>query len=98
MKKLVFTSVLALGSLTAINATVPIFHDGIMDVVLQEEYTEISASELPQPVKNALALDYRNAILDKASVNDNNEYKLEVDIDGTAVSLYASESGEWMPK
>ncbi|MBC9795402.1 hypothetical protein [Sinomicrobium weinanense] len=98
MKKIVFASVLALGSLTAISATTPVVHDGIMDVVLQEEFTEISADELPQAVKDALAADFPNATLDKVSVNENKEYKLEVTIDGTASVLYASEDGEWIQK
>ncbi|RAV28531.1 hypothetical protein [Sinomicrobium soli] len=98
MKKLVFASVLALGSLTAVTAAAPVLHDGIMDVVLQEEYTEISADEVPQAVKDALAADYPNATLDKASVNESQEYKLEITIDGTAAVLYASEDGEWIQK
>ncbi|UGU14271.1 hypothetical protein LS482_11160 [Sinomicrobium kalidii] len=98
MKKLVFASVLALGSLTTIAATTPVVYDGIMDVVLQEEFTEIAADELPQAVKDALAADFPNATLDKVSVNENKEYKLEVTIDGTASVLYANEEGEWIQK
>lgn len=98
MKKLVFASVLALGSLTAFAATTPVVHDGIMDVVLQEEFTEISADDVPQAVKDALAADFPNATLDKVSVNENKEYKLEITVDGTAAALYANEDGEWIQK
>ncbi|MGS2762399.1 hypothetical protein [Sinomicrobium sp. M5D2P9] len=98
MKKLVFASVLALGSFTAISATTPVLHDGIMDVVLQEEYTEVSADDVPQAVKDALAADFPNATLDKAAVNEDKEYKLDITVDGTAAVLYASEDGEWIQK
>ena len=77
MKKLVFASALAIGSLTMGTAATPIiFHDGIMeDIFLQDA----------------------GAILNKAYVDDENKYKLEVSMeDGTSTELYADANGNWI--
>ncbi|UOB16249.1 hypothetical protein [Abyssalbus ytuae] len=96
MKKLVLASVLALGSFTMISAAAPTIYDGIMDVVLQDDFTEISTDNLPQAVKDALEADYTGATIDKAYVNENKIYKLEITLNGTSSVLFANESGEWI--
>lgn len=98
MKKLVLASALALGSLSTFAATSVTFHDGIMDVVLQEEFKEIASDDLPQAVKDALAKDFSSATLNKAYVNEKKVYKLEVSIDGAASTLFADEKGNWIEK
>ena len=101
MKNLVLVSALALGSFTSFAATPVIFHDGIsediyMEVVVQEEFTEIAHDEVPQAVKDALANDYPGAEISKAYVNEANEYKLEVTMGEETATLYANENGEWI--
>ena len=54
MKNIVFATAIALGSLSTISAHPPIFHDGIMDVIFAQEFTEIAVKDVPSEVKDAL--------------------------------------------
>ncbi|QLG45637.1 hypothetical protein [Costertonia aggregata] len=97
MKKLVFATALALGSLTAISATTPIFHDGIMEIVIAQDFTEIAVEDVPQAIVDALGTDHPGATIDKAHVNGEAQYKLEVTKeDGTTAELYADAEGNWL--
>ena len=98
MKKLVFATALAIGSLTIGTAATPIiFHDGIMEDIFLQDYTEVAASDLPTPIVNALATDYEGAMLSKAYVDDENNYKLEITSqDGASSVLYADAEGNWL--
>lgn len=97
MKKLVFATALTLGSLTATIAATPVFHDGIMETVIVSEFVEIQNSEVPQPVLDALAKDHAGATLDKAYVNEEKQYKLDITQgDGTTATLYADAEGNWL--
>ncbi|SEK87856.1 hypothetical protein SAMN04488008_102353 [Maribacter orientalis] len=98
MKKLVFATALALGSLTMGTAATPIiFHDGIMEDIFLQDYTEVATSDVPTPIIEALEADYAGAILNKAYVDDENKYKLEVSMeDGTSTELYADANGNWI--
>ncbi len=63
----------------------------------QGEFAEIGAEELPESVTSAVSKNYPTASIDKAYVNEANQYKLEVSLeDGTAGTLYADENGNWI--
>lgn len=94
MKKLVLMSALVLGSFTMATASV-LSVNGI-DVVLQDNYTEISLDNLPQAIKDAVEADYAGATIDKAFVNESKVFKLEVSHDGASSTLYANSEGEWI--
>lgn len=98
MKKLVFATVITLGSLATISATTtPIFHDGIMETVIANEFTEIGLEEVPSTISDALAKDYPGASITKAYKNEEAQYKIEVaKEDGTAVVLLADADGNWI--
>jgi hypothetical protein len=98
MKKLVFATALAIGSLTIGTAATPIiFHDGIMEEVMAQDYKEVAVSDVPTAVTDALEADYAGATLNKAYVNEEDDYKLEVSMeDGTAMELYADAEGNWL--
>lgn len=97
MKKLVFATVLVLGGLTGSVAASPIFHDGIMEEVIVQDFTEIAVSEVPEAVTTALEQAYPGATLDKAYKNNDGQYKLEVSSeDGSTMELYADAEGNWI--
>jgi len=98
MKKLVFATALAIGSLTMGTAATPIiFHDGIMEDIFSQDYKEVAASDVPTPIIDALEADYQGAVLNKAYVDEQNKYKLEVSMeDGTSLELYADANGNWL--
>jgi hypothetical protein len=97
MKKLFFASVLVLGSLTAVAATTTMIQDDIKVEVNTSEFKEISASDLPEAVVKALEKDFAGATINKAYVNEEGQYKLEVTgQDGTDGTLYADAEGNWL--
>ena len=97
MKSLVFATALAMGSLSPVLATPPIFHDGIMEVIIAQDFTEIDLDKLPETISKALEKDHAGAVINKAYVNEEAEYKLEVTFaDGTNSELYADAEGNWI--
>lgn len=63
----------------------------------QGDFAEVAAEELPESVTSAVSKNYPTASIDKAYVNEANQYKLEVSLeDGTAGTLYADENGNWI--
>lgn len=63
----------------------------------EENYQEVAVEELPEAVTTAVANSYPTASINKAFKNEANEYKLEVALqDGTAGTLFADESGNWI--
>lgn len=97
MKNIVFATAIALGSLSTISANPPIFHDGIMDVVFAQEFTEINVKDVPSKVKGVLEKEYKGATIKKAYLNDEMQYKLEVSLEnGSKTILYYDEKGNWI--
>jgi hypothetical protein len=98
MKKVLLVAALSLGSLTAFAQETQATEATATEVTTtQEEFTEISADEVPTTIKEALGTAHAGASLDKASKSEAGVYKLEVTKeDGTAVTLYADEEGNWI--
>lgn len=97
MKKLFFATALVLGSLTVVAASTTMIQDEISVEVEVSEFKEISASDLPAAVVKALETDYAGATINKAYVNEEGQYKLEVTAqDGTDGTLYADAEGNWL--
>jgi hypothetical protein len=62
-----------------------------------DEFTEIATSELPVAVTEAVTKNYPTATINKAYVNEDKQYKLEVSLeDGTSGTLYTDENGNWL--
>ena len=67
------------------------------DVASGEDFSEVTTDELPEAVTAAVSKNYPTASIDKAYVNEANQFKLEVSLeDGTAGTLYADENGNWI--
>jgi len=99
MKKIILTVAVVLGGLSSFAASAfPMNVTPKIEVVTQQEYKEIDAETLPQAVKDALATDYPTATLDKAYVNEKQEYKLDITVDGATSSVYADKDGTWIVK
>lgn len=94
MKNLVYATAIALGSLSTISANPPIFHDGIMELVIAQDFTEIAVKDVPTAVLDGLEKDYMGATIDSAYVNEEMEYKLEVTLeDDSSKTLYFDKDG-----
>lgn len=97
MRKIVFATALAIGSMSLGMAATPIFHDGIMEEVFYQDYNEIALADVPAAIMTALESDYPGATLNRAYVNEEGQYKLEVSAeDGSSMDLYADAEGNWL--
>lgn len=99
MKNLVYATAIAIGSLGSMNASVqtPIFHDGIMEEIFAQDFSEIKVEALPEAITKAFAKDFPEAVINKVYVNGEAEYKLEISTeDGEALELYADADGKWL--
>ncbi|MFK8297491.1 hypothetical protein ACI76O_06125 [Capnocytophaga cynodegmi] len=78
MKKTLFLSVLALGSMTAFAQEKNVEIEKLaVAAVQEEEYTEIVKDKLPAAVVEAFEKTYEGASIKKAYVNAKEEYKIE---------------------
>ena len=99
MKKVVLTAAILLGGLsTYATSSFPMNQTDEIVIAVQEEYKEIEAELLPQAVKEALTTEFENVVLDKAYVNQEQVYKLEITVDGMSSTLYSDKDGNWIEK
>ncbi|MEJ1221194.1 hypothetical protein [Sediminicola sp. 1XM1-17] len=98
MRKLFLVTALTIGSLSAFAQNSTTANVGVTsEVSIQDGYTEIESSALPEAVATALSTNYPTATISKAYVNKDKQYKLEVTLqDGTEGTLYADENGKWL--
>ncbi|MBF7091139.1 hypothetical protein IUY40_06265 [Flavobacterium sp. ALJ2] len=98
MKKLILSAAILLGSLSSFATALPTSVIDVKTTSVQEEYTEIKIEELPAAISEALKKAYPDAILNKAYVNANKEYKLDVTVGDKVGSLFADATGNWIKK
>ena len=99
MKKVILTAAIILGGLsTYATSTSVINKTNDITITAQEEFKEIKAEELPQAVKDAFTKDLETATLQKAYVNAEQEYKLDITVDGAPITVYADKEGNWIQK
>ncbi len=98
MKKLFLVGALALGSLSVMANVAKLSQEELIELIVHSsEFTEISTTDLPTAITDAVAKSYPTATIDKAYVNEEKQYKLEMALeDGTTGTLYADENGNWL--
>ncbi len=99
MKKLVMVVALAFGSVTAFaqDAETTVEEVATEAIAVQDDFSEVVVAELPETVTEAVAKNYPTATIDKAYVNEAQQFKLEVSLeDGTSGTLYADAEGNWI--
>ncbi|WP_165750582.1 hypothetical protein [Cellulophaga sp. Z1A5H] len=98
MKKLILASVFTFVGFTAFaQPSETAVEETVIVSATQDGFSEIEMSELPEAVATAVSSNYPSATIDKAHVNDQKQYKLEVSLeDGTSGTLYADENGNWI--
>ncbi|KVV13225.1 hypothetical protein [Flavobacterium sp. TAB 87] len=98
MKKLILSAAIILGSLSTITATASNVNPIVKSVIIADDYTEIKVEEVPAAIIDALKKAYPDAVLTKAYVNENKEYKLDVKVGDKEGNLFADETGNWIQK
>ncbi|PTX45283.1 hypothetical protein C8P64_1277 [Christiangramia gaetbulicola] len=69
--------------------------------VQEETFASVDVAELPQAVKDAVALDYAGAETSEAWVKTKDEtkiYKLKLDVNGETKKVYVDQDGKWLEK
>ncbi|MCG9792141.1 hypothetical protein [Flavobacterium algicola] len=109
MKKLILSAAIILGGLSTMSAqeatpeqsttpteaTMPA-ETTTETATAQTGYNEIATDQVPSAVSTALSNAYPDAVLQKAAVNEKNEYQLDVKVGDKEGSLFADETGKWI--
>ncbi|MCV9930247.1 hypothetical protein OIU83_21495 [Flavobacterium sp. LS1R49] len=98
MKKLILSAAIVLGSFSSFATTLPASVLDVKVTSVQEEYTEVKIEELPAAITDALKKAYPDAVLNKAYVSANKEYKLDVTVGDKVGNLFADATGNWIKK
>lgn len=97
MKKLILSAVIVLGSLSVNAAVLPAIPIS-QSVLIQTEFTEVSADAVPAAVKSTLEKSFPNTKLEKAYKNEKNEYKLEISSGDKKYTIFTDASGNIIKK
>ncbi|AWG21074.1 hypothetical protein FFWV33_05770 [Flavobacterium faecale] len=103
MKKILLATAIVLGSLTSIQAQDKMSTTETTTVTTTAEssaaateFDEIQLDDVPSVVSTTLATAYPDAILTKAYVNANKDYRLDVKLGDKEGSLFLDEKGKWI--
>ncbi len=100
MKKLMLVAVMSLGTMTAFAQEAETEVEEVATEAtaeVQDDFSEVAAAELPEAVTAAVSKNYPTATINKAFVNEAQQFKLEVSLeDGTSGTLYADAEGNWI--
>ena len=102
MKKAFLTIAMILGGLsTFANRGAVIKQANEILIGIDGQYKRIKISELPKAVINALAADFNSATIEKAYVNQKQEYKLQISVQEVTSAVhtekvYADKKGNWI--
>ncbi|PWB25919.1 PepSY-like domain-containing protein [Flavobacterium sp. HTF] len=98
MRKLLLSTAIVLGSLT-VNAASPLIQNSMnQSVIIQDEFTEVSADAVPAAVKSTIEKSFPGTKLEKAYVNEKKEYKLEISKGETKYTIFTDASGNIIKK
>jgi len=98
MRKLLLSTAIILGSLT-VNAASPLIQNSMnQSVIIQDEFTEVSADAVPAAVKSTIEKSFPGTKLEKAYVNEKKEYKLEISKGETKYTIFTDASGNIIKK
>lgn len=97
MKKLILSAAIVLGSLSVNAAILPAISIS-QSVLIQDEFTEITADAVPAAVKSTIEKSFPNTKLEKAYKNEKNEYKLEISSGDKKYTIFTDASGNIIKK
>ncbi|PBJ11098.1 hypothetical protein BSF42_30790 [Flavobacterium sp. ACN6] len=97
MKKLVLSAAIVLGSLSVNAAILPAISIS-QSVLIQDEFTEVTADAVPAAVKSTVEKSFPKTKLEKAYKNEKNEYKLEISNGDKKYTIFTDASGNIIKK
>ncbi|WP_373517637.1 hypothetical protein [Pricia sp.] len=81
----------------AVEETTEVAEEATEEVAAQDGFNEVATEEVPEAITAALEEAHPGSSIDKASMNADGQYKLEVTTeDGESAKLYADAEGNWI--
>ena len=96
MKKLILTVAIVAGGFSTFALTNNPIQNEVISISIADEFTEVTLENLPETVTAAVAKDFPTATLNKAYVNESEQYKLELTIDGSENIAFIGKDGNWL--
>jgi hypothetical protein len=96
MKKLILTVAILAGGMSTFAMPNTVSPVNAIHVVVNDEFKEIAVDKLPAAVTSAVKNDFATATISKAYVNTSEQYKLELNLDGSTSTVYADKDGNWL--
>jgi hypothetical protein len=96
MKKLILTVAILAGGMSTFAMPNTILPQETINVVVNDEFKEIAVDKLPAAVSSAIKNDFSTATISKAYVNTSEQYKLELNLNGSTSTVYADKDGNWL--
>lgn len=97
MKKVILTALFAFSTLSVLATTTDV-NPTNFNVVIKNEFKEIALKDVAKPVLEALEKDFSGATIQRAFINEKNEYKLEITLGEVAKTIYSDANGNWIKK
>jgi hypothetical protein len=100
MRQLFFGIMLSITSLTACAQENKVVKGDVMEMgISQDKFSEIKAADLPEAVTKAIADYYPTAAINKAYVNNSQQFKLDIVLkEGKRGTIYADKDGDWIER
>ena len=96
MRKLILSVAILASSLTVVAFANNISPIETITISATEDFTEVALEELPTSITIAVQKDYTDALVTKAYVNSNAQYKLELKAEEVTNIVFIDKDGNWL--
>lgn len=96
MKKIILTIAIIASGYSACALSQTSFKDKIIISTIAGKFKPIPIDKLPNTVAATIAKDFPIAKLNKAYINVNEQYKIELTVDGMVDIAYVDKNGCWL--
>ncbi len=98
MKKVIVAGALILGTMTVSAQTEPQTAKTAGTEQTTKTETEVKLADVPTAITDAVKAGYPGAVINSVTVNESNEYKLNITMDGKTGVVYSDANGKWIKK
>ncbi|ANW95944.1 hypothetical protein AXE80_06470 [Wenyingzhuangia fucanilytica] len=96
MKKIILSIAILVSGATTYATAENLTPSTSINIIMNDEFTEVAVDKLPETVINAVKKDYASATISKAFVNASGQYKLELTADDASKTVYVDKDGNWL--
>ena len=96
MKKIILSIAILASGVATYGMQIPATPETSINIVMNDEFTEVAVDKLPEAVTNAVKTDFETATISKAYVNPSEQYKLELTTNDASSTVYVDKDGNWV--